>query len=88
METYRLDLEFLDNQRSDLPRNPIAYVYVKTFSKQTADGPPLITTDCVTLREFEDQVNSLKLELDVILKKARVKFAADNRRQAARAGKS
>ena len=57
-------------------------------SQKTADGPLLITTDCVTLRELEDQINQLKSELEAILKEARARFAADDRRQAARAGNS
>jgi hypothetical protein len=87
METHSLDLEFSDDQKSDLPHSPIAGIYVKTFSRRIADGLLLITPDCVTIREFEYQVDQLKAELDTILKKARAKFAADDRRQTARAAR-
>jgi len=85
MQTYRLDLEFLDDQKSDLPHNPIASVYVKSCSHRTSDGPSLITPDCVTIRELEYHIDELQAELEAIRKKAVLKFATDDRRQTERA---
>jgi hypothetical protein len=69
METYNLDLEFLDDQKSKLPFNPIARIYVKTFTRASADGPPLITPNCVTIRELEYQIDQIESELEAIRKK-------------------
>lgn len=84
MATYNLALEFKDDRDSQLPHRPIARIRVKTFTHATADGPPLITPDCVTIRELEYQIDQLVSELDVIRKEARAKFAADDKRQTAR----
>ena len=82
-----LYFEFLDDAQSDLPHNPIARIYVNTFTRATADGPALITPDCVNLRELDYQINRLKSELDAIRTRAAAKFAADSKRQDARAAK-
>jgi hypothetical protein len=85
MATHRFELDFSDDQKSDLPHNPIAQVYLKSFGSN-ADGVPLISRECVSMRELDHEIDELKSELDVIRKKARVKFAADDRRQNERAG--
>ena len=85
METYNLDLEFIDDQKSELPHRPIAHVCVKTYGRAVTDGPPQITPGCVTIREIEYQIDRLKSELENILTKARAKFAVDYKRQCARA---
>lgn len=85
MNTYRLDLKFIDDRKSDLPHAPRAYVYVKTWSEMEENGTPLITPDCVTIRELEYQIDKLQEELEQIRKQARAKFAADHKRQMERA---
>jgi hypothetical protein len=67
--TYNLDVEFMDDRESHLPHNPIARIYVKTFSRAIADGTPLITPDCVTIRELEYQIDQLQSELEAIRKR-------------------
>jgi hypothetical protein len=80
METYSLDLSFMDDYKSQLPHAPIAEIYVKSCGHRTEDGPPIITPECVTISELEDQVDRLIGELEGIRKKARAKFAAEARR--------
>ena len=84
MATHNLDLEFLDDRKSELPHNPIARICLKVWTHATHDGAPLITPNCVTIREFEYQIDRLKSELEELRKDARTKFAEDDRRQSAR----
>jgi hypothetical protein len=80
MATYSLDLIFEDDRKSKLPHPPRAFVCVKTFSQLVADGPRLITPDCVSMQELDHHINRLIEELETIRKKAKAKFAAEDKR--------
>lgn len=71
--TRSLDLEFRKPAKNALPGPSSAYIYVKTYiTEKDANGKDqiFITPDCVTLKEFDEQINLLKKELDEIRKKA------------------
>ena len=71
--THSLDLMFHEPSRGK-PGVRIVQIYVKTNSRDEK-GNILITRQCVSMREFEGQIDRLKQELDMIGKKARQKFA-------------
>lgn len=71
--TRSLDLEFRKPSKNDLPGPSSAYIYLKTFTtEKDKNGKDLflITPDCVTLKELDEQIDYLKKELDEIRKKA------------------
>jgi len=71
--TYSLDLYYVKPDKK-FPGPSRANVYIKTYSKDEG-GHELITPNCVSIREFEYEINRLHKELDDILKKARKKFS-------------
>jgi hypothetical protein len=79
LKTYSLDLNFIDDRKSKLPRRPIAEIYVKTYTAR-ADGVQVITPECVTIEELEYQIERLKKELTSIATRARTKFEAEKTR--------
>ena len=71
--TYSLDLLFLESSKGNLPGPSIAQIYIKTHTSDEK-GHILITPNCVSMREFEEQIDRLKQELDALKKKANQKF--------------
>lgn len=71
--TYSLDLEFRKPAKNDLPGPANAYIYVKTHTSEKCQI--FITPDCVTFSEFEEQIDRLKKEFEVIRRKAKQKFS-------------
>ena len=55
---------------------PRAWVGVKEYNVLAAGGP-LLTPECVSLAEVEDQVEALREELDAILADARARFGGE-----------
>ena len=80
MSTHTLDLIFKDDRKSESPHPPRAFVCLKTVMQHVENGPYLLTPDCVSLTEFEFEIDRLHRELDVIRQKARAKFAAEAKR--------
>lgn len=78
MKTYSLELAFMDDCKSELPHPPIAVIHLKNYGIR--DGTPVITSECVSLGELEYHVDRLKDELETIRKRARAKFAAEDKR--------
>lgn len=70
--TYSLDLIFNEPLKG-LPGSAIAQIYIKTHSRDD-EGHILITPQCVSMRELEEQIECLKRELETIKKKAKQKF--------------
>jgi hypothetical protein len=52
-----------------------SWVGVKSYSVLAGSGP-LLTPECSSLREIEEQVEALSEELDAILSEARARFGA------------
>lgn len=77
METYSLDLSFTDDRKRELCDAPIAEIYVKTSTRRSNDGDPLITPECMSLTELEYHIGRLQGELEAIRKKAKTKFKAE-----------
>jgi hypothetical protein len=76
METSSLDLIFLDSEPKT--KGQLAHVFVKTsatknFGSTRAEG--LITSPCLTFREFDAEIRRLQTELEIIRAQARKKFA-------------
>ena len=69
------DLRFRGPEKGVIPFSPIADVTVETYSTSGPNGPIVISSECVTVREMEAQIAYLKAELDQVLAKARQKFA-------------
>lgn len=76
--TYSLDLLFSKPLKGQLLGPPLAQIYVKTHTGDEK-GHILITPHCFSLREFEEQIDRLKEELETIRKKAREQFARSGR---------
>ncbi|MBA7580282.1 hypothetical protein ES708_22173 [subsurface metagenome] len=73
MKTHSLELKFSKPSKTGLPRLQYnAQIYIKTYTVQ--QDFKFITPDCVTLREFDYQINRLQKELEDIRKKAKKKF--------------
>ena len=72
--TYSLDVIFRKPSKGELSGHVMAHVYVKSHTRDK-EGYVLITPDCVSLREIEEQINRLKEELEIIRTKAKEKFA-------------
>lgn len=54
---------------------PRAWVGVGSYNVLAAGGP-LLTSECVSLAEVEEQVEALRQELDAVLAEARARFGA------------
>ena len=71
--THSLDLMFRKPSRHGLPGPRIAQIYLKSHSTDEK-GHVLITPHCVSMTEFEGQIERLKSELEMIKKKATQEF--------------
>jgi len=72
--TYSLDLIFHKPSKGEHRGPGMAQIYIKSHSSDKK-GHIFITPSCVSLREFEEQIDRLKEELEIIRKKAKQKFA-------------
>jgi hypothetical protein len=76
METTNLDLVFVDNEPKT--NGQLAHVRVKAtlnknHSSLKAEG--LISSPCMSFREFDAEIRRLQTELEIIRAEARKKFA-------------
>jgi len=79
--TYSLELKFTKPSKTGLPRFQYnAQIYIKTYTIQ--QNFKFITPECVTLKEFDYQINRLQKELEDIRKKAKKKFLSISNRGA------
>jgi hypothetical protein len=78
MSNVNLELNFADDRQSKLPHASRAHVQVK-FS--TGDG--YITQTCMTISEFDGEIERLIKELKNIQSRGHAKFAAEQGRRAA-----
>ena len=83
METYSLDLFCVSPSKEEPIFSPLSHIYVKnssaTDAPDAAKGLQLITSECVSLREVEYEIDQLKRELEEIRKKAKRKYAAHDK---------
>ena len=75
--TYSFDLLFREPSKDDLPVESVAQIYVKARSSDDKDHV-FITHSCVSMSEFEHEIERLKQELDDLKKKAKQKFAKEH----------
>ena len=83
--TYSLDLHFRDFSKETLRvYDAIAQIHVKINSSDEPDkdekGHIFITSECVSIGEFEHEIERLKQELEKIKKEASKKFTEVNDR--------
>lgn len=64
--THYLDLDFAAPKKGDLPGPPISRIYVKTMINGKYISPV-----CVSLREFEHEIDRLHDEIETIRSKAK-----------------
>ena len=76
--TNSLDLMFREPSKGDRLGSSIAQIYIKDHSTDEK-GNILITPYCVSMREFEQEIDRLKQELETIKKKAKQKFTKKNK---------
>jgi len=84
MKTFRLGLSFLEIPEGAVPGPPRAHICVKRFADdplKSAEGPSLISSECVSFTEMEGQIELLKQELDTLKEEARRKFTAAHKRE-------
>lgn len=72
--THSIDLIFYESSQSELSGPVIARIYVKSHSSDE-EGHIFLTPDCVSVREFEGEIDRLKQELEIVRKKAKLEFA-------------
>jgi hypothetical protein len=81
--THTFDLLFLAVTPGKMRHWPIAHVYVKRSMRNDYGGKGtdkiLIGAECVSLREFEREIEQLKSDLDEVKKRAARKCAAAKR---------
>ena len=76
--THSLDLLFLEPSRSDFSGPRVAQIFVKTHSSDKGENI-LITPQCVSMAQFEGEIQRLTRELERITEKAKLTFSKDNR---------
>lgn len=72
--THSLDLLFLEPSTNDFPGPRIAQIYLKTHSSDKK-GNILITPQCVSMGDFDGEIERLMRELEVIREKGKRKFS-------------
>jgi len=76
--TYSFELQFRDFSKDALRvYDGIAQIYVKK-SPPDEKGHVFVTHECVSMSEFEHEIERLKQELDDLKKKAKQKFAKEH----------
>ena len=75
--TYSFDVLFREPSKDDLSVESVAQIYVKARSSEDKDHV-FITPRCISMSEFEHEIERLKQELDVLRKKAKQKFAKEH----------
>jgi hypothetical protein len=81
MTTHSFDLMFRGDPKSELAGPPTAYVCLKNYGSTGPENVPLITSDCVSIRELEHEVTRLHNELNQILAKAKRRYTDYDQRQ-------
>lgn len=56
------------------PFTPNAQIFLKMFTQDADDGPPIVTARCASFGEFDSAVDSLMEELKGLRKRAKRKF--------------
>ncbi len=82
-KTHSLDLVFLSPyplKKGGLPGHANANVMVKWSTRREESGPPLISPDCVSLRELEHEIDRLHEELEEIRKAGKRRFSLHDER--------
>ena len=72
MKTYNLDLLFEAPREGDRPGPSSYHIYVKSWTGREGE-PMLITLECASSSELEEEIDRLHDELEKIRKKARKK---------------
>lgn len=68
-----LVLDFIKPRKKPLPDSAHAKIYLETCTRDKS-GRVFVTPDCVSIVEFEKEIDLLQKELENIRKKARKKF--------------
>jgi hypothetical protein len=68
----RLDLLYIPPRKKPFPDSGFAYIFIGMSS--LFKDYECISSECRTIHELEFEVNSLKKDLDLLLKKARKHF--------------
>jgi len=79
-ENSNLNLDFEDPDSGDAGERGVAVARVRVdsaFSYSKENGAPLITFDCKSADEFDEETNRLKKELDAIASEARRIFSGE-----------
>jgi len=74
MSTSRLELDFEDDRKRELPYFHVARIYVKMPSRVEENSLVYITPDCASESEFDEKINGLIEELVQIRVEAHRKF--------------
>jgi hypothetical protein len=72
-----LELDFVDDSKSFPPHHPRAHVFV-----QFSTGNKYITQTCMTISEFDGEIDRLEKELKNIRSRGHAKFAAAQEKEA------
>ena len=71
---YELDFLIFSPKEGDIPFTPFGQIYVKSHAKDK-QGHILLSANCMTKKEVDEQVDRLIKQLENIRKKAKKKFS-------------
>jgi hypothetical protein len=75
---YTFDLFFKEPSKEGVSGHRIAQICINHCSKTekgAMKGAILITPECITMKELDEQIDRLKEELEIVREKARQKFS-------------
>ena len=74
VKMYKLDFLFFSPNKGDLPFSPYGSIYASSYARGR-QGEILLSADCVTKGEVDEQIDRLIKQLEGIRKKAKRKFS-------------
>lgn len=73
--TVRLSLHWIAPKKGDYPFSPVAHIIPESYS-QAEDGHVLLTPQCMTPTELDEQVDQMKSDLEEIRQEGHRRFAS------------
>jgi hypothetical protein len=72
---YSFDLDFIKPEEEGIPSPPRVAIFIKSCSVDDTGRRFITPRDCLSMEEFDGQIDRLKRELEEIRKKAKKKFS-------------
>jgi len=78
MRNYSFELEFVTQQRNDLPFPPVARAFIAAYSGIEGNPHKFVTHDCMSAKEFDYEIDRLHAELETLRSEAQQRFVTEN----------